>query len=100
MTEADWAADFAKSVAVFLNGAAISEPDMRGEPITDEEFLLLFNAAEHGVEFTIPPAAYGDNWLLELDTADPLPPPGDPEIVKSGDAVTLASRSLRLLRRA
>ncbi len=100
MTEADWAADFAKSVAVFLNGAAISEPDMRGERITDEEFLLLFNAAEHGVEFTIPPATYGDKWLLELDTADPLPPPGDPEIVKSGDAVTLSSRSLRLLRRA
>jgi isoamylase len=100
MTEADWAAGFAKSVAVFLNGAAISEPDMRGGRITDDAFLLLFNAAEHGVEFTIPPATCGDTWMLELDTADPLAPPGDPGAVKSGDAVTLTSRSLRLLRRA
>jgi len=100
MSEADWAAGFAKSVAVFLNGAAISEPDTRGERITDDEFLLLFNAAEHGVEFTIPPATYGEKWLVELDTAAPLAPPGDPEVVKSGDAVTLTSRSLRLLRRA
>jgi glycogen operon protein len=98
MTDADWTAGFAKSVAVFLNGAAISEPDPRGERITDDSFLLLFNAAEHGVEFTIPARGYGDEWLLELDTADPQPP-GDPDVVKSGDCVTLASRSLRLLRR-
>ena len=44
MTEADWQASYAKSVAVFLNGAAISEPDPRGDQVTDERFLLLFNA--------------------------------------------------------
>jgi hypothetical protein len=48
MTDGDWAAGFAKSLAVFLNGDAISEPDPRGERIGDESFLLLFNAAEHG----------------------------------------------------
>jgi isoamylase len=100
MTEADWSAGFAKSVAVFLNGAAITEPDPRGEQITDEDFLLLFNAAEDSVDFTIPSARYGEAWLLEIDTADPQPPPGDPEIVKPGDVLALTSRSLRLLRRA
>ena len=46
MTEADWRASYAKSVAVFLNGSAISEPDPRGDPVTDKKFLLLFNAGD------------------------------------------------------
>ncbi len=54
MTDGDWEAGFAKSLTVFLNGDAISEPDPRGERITDDSFLLMFNAAEHDVEFTIP----------------------------------------------
>src|SRR6202021_764018 len=46
MTDDDWAVGFAKSLTVFLNGAAITEPDPRGERIKDESFLLLFNASE------------------------------------------------------
>jgi isoamylase len=99
MTGEDWAAGFAKSLTVFLNGDAITEPDPRGERITDDSFLLLFNAAEHDLDFTVPPG-YGEHWLLELDSADPRPVPGGPVIVKAGDIVTLTSRSLRLLRRA
>src|SRR6201993_4069641 len=44
MTEEDWRASYARSVAVFINGSAISEPDPRGDPVTDKKFLLLFNA--------------------------------------------------------
>jgi isoamylase len=95
----DWAAGFAKSVMVFLNGEAITEPDQRGERVTDESFLLLFNAAEHDLDFIIPAERYGDRWAPELDTADPQPPPGDNRAVKAGDTITLTSRSLRLLRR-
>ena len=77
MTDADWAAGFAKSLTVFLNGDAITEPDPRGERITDDSFLLLFNAAEHDLDFFIPPG-YGEHWALELDSADPEPMPGGP----------------------
>jgi isoamylase len=100
MTDEDWNAGFAKSVTVFLNGKAITEPDERGERITDDSFLLLFNAAEHDLDFTIPAACYGEHWTLELDTADSRPPPDDPAVVKPGDSIKLVSRSLRLLRRA
>jgi isoamylase len=100
MTSEDWNAGFAKSVTVFLNGNAISEPDMRGERITDDSFLLLFNAAEQDLDFTIPAACYGEHWALELDTAESRPPPEDPAVVKPGDSIRLISRSLRLLRRA
>jgi isoamylase len=100
MTDEHWAAGFAKSLTVFLNGDAITEPDQRGERITDDSFLLMFNAAEHDLEFTIPAAEYGAQWIGELDTADPQPPAGGGADVKPGDTLTLASRSLRLLRRA
>jgi isoamylase len=100
MTDEDWAADFAKSLAVFLNGDAISEPGPRGERLTDDSFLLLVNAAEHDVYFTIPPASYGEQWAHELDTAEPLRVLAELAPVKPGDAITLTSRSMRVLRRA
>jgi isoamylase len=100
MTDADWSASFAKSIMVFLNGEAISEAGPRGEPIADDSFLLLLNAAEQDVEFTIPAQDYGDQWQPELDTAVALPPPGDSPAVKPGDIIPLTSRSLRVLRRA
>jgi isoamylase len=99
MTEEDWATSFAKSLAVFLNGDAISEPGSRGEPIEDDSFLLLFNAAEREVDFTIPPAGYGEQWVLVLDTADPWPS-GAAAAVKPGDVLAPAGHSLRVLRRA
>jgi isoamylase len=99
MTDDDWAAGFAKSLTVFLNGDAIAEPDPRGQRITDESFLLMFNAAEHGVDFIVPAAEFGEQWLSEIDTADPHPPPGGAAVVKPGDRLTLDSLSLRLLRR-
>ena len=39
----DWETAHIKSVAVLLNGAAIAEPDDRGEHIVDE-FFVLFSA--------------------------------------------------------
>jgi glycogen operon protein len=98
MEDADWETGFAKSLTVFLNGDAITEPGQRGEPITDESFLLMFNAAEHDVEFSIPPAEYGERWVTELDTAVPRPA-GDPPTLKPRDTLLLKHRSLQVLRR-
>ena len=99
MADGDWADGFAQSLMVFLNGDAISEPDPRGERITDDSFLLLFNAAEHDVDFNIAPPGYGEHWQPVLDTADPALPPGDADAVKAGEVIRMTSRSLRLLRR-
>jgi isoamylase len=72
MTDADWQAGSAKSLTVFLNGRAISEPDRRGERIHDASFLLLVNASELDQQFTLPPPRYGARWSKVLDTAVPL----------------------------
>jgi len=77
MTDADWRASYAKSVAVFLNGSAITEPDPRGDPVTDRKFLLLFNAGEDPITFTIPEARLGTDWEIVIDTETPRGEPKD-----------------------
>jgi glycogen operon protein len=67
MTDEDWHAGYAKSVAVFLNGAAITEPDPRGDPVTDLKFLLLFNAGAEPITFTLPDRL-GSDWEITIDT--------------------------------
>src|SRR5215472_5876631 len=67
MTQADWQASYARSLAVLLNGEAITEPGPRGETITDQSFLLLFNAHYEPVTFTLP----GSGWQVVFDTGDP-----------------------------
>jgi isoamylase len=99
MTGEDWDAGFAKSLTVFLNGRAISEPDRRGERVQDDSFLLLFNASEEDLRFVIPPRRYGPRWSKVLDTAVPATEFERESAVKPGDANTVANHSLQLLRR-
>jgi isoamylase len=70
MTLGDWRAGFAKSLAVLLNGDAITEPGPRGETITDQSFLLLFNAHDQPVQFTLPGPELATGWQEVIDTAD------------------------------
>ncbi|MBO3744621.1 glycogen debranching protein GlgX [Streptosporangiaceae bacterium NEAU-GS5] len=96
MTDQDWHTGFAKALAVFLNGDAITEPDRRGRKIRDESFLLLFNAHDGVIRFTIP-KGYGQVWMTELDTAMPDLP--GPRASRAGEGVPVAPRSVRVLRR-
>ncbi|MGH8961230.1 MAG: glycogen debranching protein GlgX [Jatrophihabitantaceae bacterium] len=73
MTDADWEASYAKSLAAFLNGDAISEPDPRGGKISDASFLLLFNAHSKPLTFTLPEAGYAAGWEVIIDTAAGVP---------------------------
>jgi glycogen operon protein len=104
MTDEDWAAGFAKSMTVFLNGDGISEPGERGQWIRDDSFLLLFNASENDLKFAVPPTQYGEQWSRVLDTsAPPEPTPGavvGEATAKPGDTIEVSSRSLQVLRRA
>jgi isoamylase len=120
MSEEDWESGFAKSVGVFLNGEAIPDPDPRGEKVTDDSFLLLFNAHYEPLPFTIPNRDWGDHWVVVLDTDDlPLRPDGGAETsptghgttmvwepglgegepVKKGEQIDVGARSLMVLRR-
>jgi isoamylase len=67
MTDDDWEVGYARSLGVFLNGRAIQGHDEQGRPITDDSFILLFNAHTEGVRWTIP-TEYAAGWRLVLDT--------------------------------
>ena len=56
---------------MFLNGNAITEPGSRGETITDMSFLLLFNAGDQDVSFTLPGPEAAGGWQVITDTAEP-----------------------------
>lgn len=96
MSDEQWQEAFARSVAVFLNGDAIAEPDLRGEDVVDDSFLVLFNGAPESVTFTLPDIDYGTQWTVVLDT-DSQFEAGD---VKEARAeLALAPRSLVVLTR-
>ncbi|MGW2314030.1 glycogen debranching protein GlgX [Actinomadura luteofluorescens] len=98
MTDQDWNVGFAKSLGVFLNGDAITEPDPRGRRVRDDSFLLLVNAGSEPVEFTLPGAEYGERWEFALDTAEPGTV-GDRPRLKARDVVPVGDRALLVLRR-
>ena len=98
MTEDDWQASYAKSVAVFLNGAAINEPDPRGDPVTDMKFLLLFNAGAEAITFTLPEAKLSGDWEVVVDTVDPRGDPVDAIGFLPRTKVEVAGRAVVVLR--
>ena len=94
----DWQSAHAKSLTVFLNGSSISEPGTRGEPVTDDSFLLMFNAHEQEEKFTVP-VHHGRQWQVVVDTDRPQSVAGGGAKVKAGDQLTLTGRSLLVLQR-
>jgi glycogen operon protein len=68
MSDENWQAGFAKSLAVFLNGNAIPSPDPKGQRIVDDSFYVMFNAHHEPLEFVMPEAKWGECWSIVLDT--------------------------------
>jgi len=97
MTDQDWNSRHARSLGVFLNGKAIPGHDERGQPISDDSFLLLFNGHSRAVYWALP-QEFGGPWQVVLDTdkAEPEAEPGEvPErvITRARTVVVLRSGS-------
>ncbi len=95
MTDSDWHAGYARSLAVFLNGDAITEPGPHGETVRDDNFLLLFNAHREPVRFTLPGRRFGPGWDVLIDTATAGRAEGS---VPAEGSVELVGRSIMVLR--
>ena len=70
MSDEDWESGFGRSVAVYLNGLGIPGLDPRGQRITDDSFVLCFNAHDEPIDFTLPPEEFGQRWMPVVDTTD------------------------------
>ena len=68
MTDATWNAPHARCLGAMLIGDAIAEVDDHGEPIHDDTLLILANAGETNVSFTLPAVPAGQSWELVVDT--------------------------------
>ena len=97
MTEQEWNQDFARSLGVYLAGNQLGETDGRGRPITDDDLIVLFNAHDGPLPFTLPPFD-GSGWLVLLDTAQD--DGRSPDRSFQGESVyPLEARSLVLLQK-
>jgi isoamylase len=66
MENDDWTSGD-QALGLYLNGHGIAGTDVRGEPITDDHFLVYFNA-DGPAEVTLPPDEYAAAWDLVIDT--------------------------------
>ncbi|MFE3453881.1 glycogen debranching protein GlgX [Nonomuraea sp. NPDC059194] len=100
MTAGDWHTGYAKSMGVYLNGEAITEPGPRGERIVDDSFLLLINAHHEDMTFTLPGEEFADSWIAVLDTNDegPAEEPFPEDQWAPGALVAVTARSIQVLR--
>ena len=96
MTDEDWETGFTKSVAVFLNGHGIPDLDVRGQRVTDDSFLLWFNAHHEPIDFALPGDEFGKAWLPVIDTAAESDDEGESH--DAGGKVTVAARAVMVLR--
>ena len=95
MGDDDWDAGSTSSVGLFLNGEAITDRDRRGQRVTDDSFLLLFNAYHQPLDWTLP-KQWGESWEVVLDTAGP----GREGAILAGSAtLPVAARSVVVLQR-
>jgi glycogen operon protein len=95
MVDDGWQSPAAQAVGMWLNGERIPGTDSRGQRVTDEHFLLYFNA-DGPASATLPGQEYAAAWDVVIDTgADSS---DVREAVPAGSSIELASRSVVVLR--
>ncbi len=98
MTRRDWQ-DGERVLGMFLNGREIPTPGPYGQTISDDSFLVLFNAHDENRGFMLPRPRFGARWALELSTGEPAA-----EARSAGfgarTEVPVMARSIVILRRA
>ncbi|MHB8623973.1 MAG: glycogen debranching protein GlgX [Sulfuricaulis sp.] len=69
MVKEEWHHAFARCLGLYLSGNGLDETNERGQPIIDDNFLLLFNSHHDEIAFTLPAHHPDKIWKMELDTA-------------------------------
>ena len=98
MTDDDWIAGYARSLALRLAGDAIAETDSKGRPIVDDTLLILLNAHHAPLAFTLPAHKRGIHWYPLLDTAVSPDTEKPISMLKGGERYQMDARSIAVLR--
>lgn len=95
MPDEAWDNDYAKSLAVYLDGRGIHSVDQAGNKIYDDHFYVIFNAHYEEIDYKLPEEKYGQKWTKILDTSNAQL--DDEEQYKPGDIIKVEGRSIVLL---
>ncbi|MDB4889594.1 MAG: glycogen debranching enzyme GlgX [Gemmatimonadetes bacterium] len=92
-TDVDWRNPEARALGMLIDGAATDEVDERGHAVSGDTLLLVLNAGDTPVSFTLP-AVPGEAkiWVTMVDTAR------DEVAVVKGKAVKVEAHALVLMR--
>jgi glycogen operon protein len=85
MSDHDWNKTFARALGVLISGRGLTERDEFARLVEDDDLLLLLNAHDEDIAFTLP----AGDWQLLLDTSD--------QPLQKGEAYRVQARSLALL---
>ena len=88
-----------RDVSQLISDAFAAEMDERGRPITGDTLLLLFNAHDAAIPFTLPTPGPAARWLRVVDTAHEAGEAPVPGAFQGGALYALEGRSFALLRR-
>jgi len=89
-----WGAGWTRAIALLLNGKTLQVTDEDGNWVIDDSFLLLVNAADQGVEFSLPASPSGNPWCQVMNTENIEDPFVD---VTVGEQVIVGGRALKLM---
>ncbi|WP_309235566.1 glycogen debranching protein GlgX [Streptomyces sp. TRM64462] len=97
MTEGDWYAPTA-TIAFYLSGRDIPGRDARGEPVTDDSFLVVLHAGHEDVEQRLPGPPWAEAYELLVDTAREEQEEAPGVVCRGGERVPVTGRSALLWR--
>ncbi len=96
MSGEDWAAGYAKSLAMLLNGKVPGVRAHRGRRLDPGSVYLAINAWSEPLSFRLPEQVWGGPWRVLLDSSD-LRPLERPQALAPGSEVALTGRHLVVL---
>jgi isoamylase len=95
MAGKDWEDAQVRCLGWFLGGDAIGARHPDGSRVTGDSLLIYINAHTESVSVTLPGVAWGDAWVIELETAREH---ASVETIAAQGKYQLAARALVVLR--
>jgi len=102
MTDEEWNQSYARCLGIYLEGNPTGEEDDRGRPLTDNDFVLLFNAHYEPIPFMLPALPPGAWWHVIMDThqlRSDAADGADETRIRGAEKFAVQARSLVLLVR-
>jgi isoamylase len=97
MNDSEWRDATLEAFGYRLCGLVMDEVDDKGQPITDDTLLILFNAGAEKIEFVLPDAHPGKFWEMLVNTALEEEPE-NPSQFDVGSRIEMTAASMMLLR--